>query len=103
MEIEKNQTQLYLEEIKQLREINTEIKLKLSSINEEAHQLDIQKLNNQITIKNREIELLEKEKNSLKEQLLSYERYFKNVFEKYRTNTESNSLQLNTVIFFLLR
>jgi hypothetical protein len=91
LEIERNQIRLYINEVKELREINTELRLKHSNINEESHQLEIQKLNNNLLIKEREIALLEKEKIALREQLNNYEKYFKNIFEKYRNNEENEN------------
>lgn len=100
IEIERNQIRLYVEEVKALRETNTELRLKLSNINEESHQLDIQKLTNNLLIKDKEIILLEKEKAALREQLNNYERYFKNIFEKYRSNEDhESSVQVNLYIF----
>jgi hypothetical protein len=91
LEIERNQIRLYINEVKELREINTELRLKLSNINEETHELEIKKMNNNLLIKEREIALLEREKIALGEQLNNYEKYFKNIFEKYRKIEENET------------
>jgi hypothetical protein len=81
LEVERNV--LFEKELNELREAHTELKLKFSNINQESHQFELNKLHNKLDIKQKEIELLEKEKAGLKDQLSSYERYFKNVVERH--------------------
>lgn len=67
------------EEIKELREQNTNLKLKLSNINEESHKLEISKLNILISSRDRELNLEKNENFQLKEQLNTFDKYFKNI------------------------
>ena len=82
MNKESNQIELYRDEIKELRETNSQLKLNKTIFNEQLHRIEIQKLNHIVSVKDREIDLLELEKNSLKQHLIIYERVIKNVFDE---------------------
>lgn len=92
---ENKQFDLYNEEIRELRESKTELKLRFSNINEEAHQIEIQKLNNKLSIKDREIDLLDKQNIALKDKLCGLENFIRNFIEesaKYRKDVDVNVL-----------
>ena len=74
-----------------MREANTNLKLRLSSINQEAHQLEIDKLNNKVLIKDKEIDLLEKQTISLNSKINGLENFIKNVLEENKTCWKQDS------------
>lgn len=82
-----------------MREANTNLKLRLSSINQEAHQLEIDKLNNKILIKDKEIDLLEKQTISLNSKINGLENFIKNVLEE---STKHRQIMEENVLFSLI-
>jgi hypothetical protein len=78
--------------LKNLRDINTDLKIKYSNINEEIIKLEISKLNLSLSNKDKEVFLLIKENKSLKEKIISFELHLKNILEennRYREDVEN--------------
>ena len=78
--------------MKNLRDINTDLKIKYSNINEEIIKLEISKLNLSLSNKDKENFLLIKENKSLKEKIISFELHLKNILEennRYREDVEN--------------
>ena len=78
--------------MKNLRDINTDLKIKYSNINEEIIKLEISKLNLSLSNKDKEVFLLIKENKSLKEKIISFELHLKNILEennRYREDVEN--------------
>ena len=78
--------------MKNLRDINTDLKIKYSNNNEEIIKLEISKLNLSLSNKDKENFLLIKENKSLKEKIISFELHLKNILEennRYREDVEN--------------
>ena len=96
---ENKQFDLYNEEIRELRESKTELKLRFSNINEEAHQIEIQKLNNKLSIKDREIDLLDKQNIALKDKLCGLENFIRNFIEESAKSRKD--VDVNVLIYLI--
>lgn len=79
---EKCKNEQYEIEIKNLRAVNTELKIKLSNVNEEAHILELSKLNILIALKEKDNNLINKDNNSLREQFISFEKHLKSIIDE---------------------
>jgi hypothetical protein len=73
IELANKKCEIYEKEITQLRQLVHEMKLQMSKTNEEAHKLEISRLKQNLSMKDKENQILSRENLSLKKQIKKYE------------------------------
>lgn len=101
LELANKKCEVYEKELFSLRTTVNDLKIQLSRTNEEAFKLEISRLKQSLTAKEKENEMLSKENSNLKSQIKKYEENVENIIEenkKFRIETEKRFAQYNQEI-----
>ncbi len=101
LELANKKCEIYEKELLSLRKTLNEVKFQFSKTNEESFKLEITRLKQAVSSRDKDNEVLMKENLALKQQLKKYEENLQNMIEenkKFRTETEKKIIQYNKEI-----
>ena len=101
LELANKKCEIYEKEIHNLRQLVNDMKLQMSRTNEDTHKLEITRLRQTLSLKDKENQILVKENNSLKKQIRKYEENTNQLIEDnrlFRLEAEKKFNQYNKEI-----